>query len=141
MYTRLLVVVAFALSLGSCKTHLRVPAADPALPFSNAVQVGDTLWIAGHLGLDPATRQAPPDPAVEARLLLDAVGSTLAAAGRDMDDLVMVEVHCTDLALYELFNTAYRERFHGAFPARAFLGAATLLRGCRFEMLGVAVRR
>jgi hypothetical protein len=58
-----------------------------------------------------------------------------------MDDLVQVQVHCSDVGLYQVFNDAYRARFSGAFPARAFLGSGTLLRGCRFEMLGIAVLR
>ena len=57
-----------------------------------------------------------------------------------MDDLVQVQVFCSDVGLYDTFNAAYRARFSGEFPARAFIGSGTLLRGCRFEMLGIAVR-
>jgi 2-iminobutanoate/2-iminopropanoate deaminase len=135
-------VLSFTLVAGCQHAERRHhPGADPALPFSNAVEVGDTVWIGGHLGLDARTRQAPADPADEVQLLLDAFEATLQRAGLGMDDLVSVTVHCTDLGLYDLFNTAYRERFRGPFPARAFLGAGPLLRGCRFEILGVAARR
>ncbi len=115
-------------------------ATDPNLPFSSGVLVGDTFYVAGHLGLDKETSQAPADPTVEAGLLMDAFSATLAKAGMSMDDLVQVQVYCTDLALYKTFNTIYRGRFHGEFPSRAFVGCATLLRGCRFEMLGIARR-
>jgi 2-iminobutanoate/2-iminopropanoate deaminase len=135
--------LAAAAALALCGCHpLRehYPPPDPTLPFSNAVRVGNTLFLAGHLGLDPATGRAPADAAVEAGLLLDAFGATLARAGFGFDDLVSVEVHCSDVGLYDTFNAAYRQRFGGAYPARAFLGSGPLLRGCRFEMLGTARR-
>jgi 2-iminobutanoate/2-iminopropanoate deaminase len=58
-----------------------------------------------------------------------------------MDDLVLVQVHSTDLSLYGKFNATYRTNFSKDFPARAFLGASQLLRGGHFEMLGIAVKR
>jgi len=128
--------------LASCQSPiLRFGPDDPTLPFSNAVQVRDTLYVAGHLGLDPATGRAPDDPATEARLLLDGFAATLRRAGMSMQDLVMVQLFCTDVELYDQFNAIYRQRFGDGFPARAFLGSGRLLRGCRFEMLGTAVRR
>ena len=57
-----------------------------------------------------------------------------------MDDLVSVQVFCSDVALYDDFNAVYRTYFTGDPPARAFLGAGTLLRGARFEVMGIAVR-
>ena len=67
---------------------------------------------------------------------------TLARAGMTMDDLVSVQVFCSDVSLYHTFNAEYARRFVAAeFPARAFLGSGPLLRGCRFEVSGVAVRR
>jgi 2-iminobutanoate/2-iminopropanoate deaminase len=118
-------------------------AVDPhakALPFSDAVLVGDTLYIAGHLGLDPKTGQAPTDTTLEAKLVLDAVQATLRSAGLGMDDLVSVTVYCTDLSLYDSFNSSYAGYFHGKYPARALVGVAKLLRGGHFEVQGVAVK-
>lgn len=144
MRPRLLVLAVFAsvLLLSACEVgRQHCPADDPSLPFSNATRVGDTVYVAGHLGLDPDTGMAPEDPAEEARLLMGAFERTLARVDMDMDDLVQVQVHCSDVTLYDTFNAAYRERFRGPFPARAFLGSGPLLRGCRFEMLGIARRR
>ncbi len=115
-------------------------AARAALPFSDAVFVGDTLYVSGHLGLDPKTGKAAEDPDTEIRLAMDAVQSTLKASGLTMDDVVAVTVYCTDLALYDKFNSIYRTYFHGAFPTRAFVGVATLLRGGHFEIQAVAVK-
>ncbi|MEM7205727.1 MAG: RidA family protein [Planctomycetota bacterium] len=109
-------------------------------PFSPAVLVRDTLYVAGHLGIDAATGAPPADPAAEANLLLDGFAATLARADLTMDDLVQVQVFCTDVALYDVWNRVYRTRFQGPFPARAFVGSGPLVRGARFEMLGIAVR-
>lgn len=131
-----------ALLLVACHApRVHLPAPEPALPFSSAVRHGDTLWVAGHLGLDPAMRLPPADPAEEARLMLDAFAATLQRGGLGMDDLVQVQVFCSDVSLYDTFNEVYRQRFSGPFPARAFVGSGPLLRGARFEILGVAAYR
>jgi 2-iminobutanoate/2-iminopropanoate deaminase len=118
----------------------KVPPGSPPLPFSDAVLSGDTLYVAGHLGIDPHTASTPSDPALEARLVMDAVKHTVESAGLTMDDLVSVTVYCTDLQLYDTFNTVYRTYFHGHYPARAFIGSDKLLRGAHFEVQGVATR-
>jgi len=58
-----------------------------------------------------------------------------------MDDLVSVQVFGTDFTLYQKFNDVYRTYFHDQFPARAFIGAASLIRGAHFELTGIAVKR
>lgn len=112
-----------------------------ALPFSDGVLVGNTLYIAGHIGLDPKSGNAPADAEQEARLVMDGVKQTVESAGLTMDDVVSVQVFCTDLKFYETFNNVYKTYFHGDYPARAFVGAASLLRGGRYEVLGVAVKK
>lgn len=111
------------------------------LPFSNGVMVGDTLYIAGHLGLEPQSGKPPANADEEAKLVMDAVKKTVEDAGMTMADIVMIQVHCPDLSLYSTFNKVYRTYFQDTFPARAFLGSGKLLRDARFEVLGVAVRR
>ena len=111
------------------------------LPFSEGVVVGDTLYIAGHIGLDPKTDKAPADAEQEARLVMQAIQRTVESAGFKMDDVVSMEVFCTDLRLYDTFNAVYRTFFHDNYPARAFIGAHELLRNGHFEVLGVAVKK
>jgi enamine deaminase RidA (YjgF/YER057c/UK114 family) len=65
---------------------------------------------------------------------------TLEKAGLKTDDLVSVTVYCTDLDLFDKFNTIYRTYFHGQFPARAFIGVNKLLAGAHFEVAGTAVK-
>ena len=119
----------------------RYGALGAQLPFSDGVLVGDTFYVAGHLGLDPKTGKPPADPQQEVRLLLDAIKATLGQAGMTMDDLATVTVYCTDLSLYDKFNAVYRTYFSKDFPARAFIGSGPLLLGGHFEMQGVAVKR
>lgn len=112
----------------------------PKFPFSDAVREGNTLYVAGHLGLDPKTGNAAATADAEARLLMDAVSHTLERAGFTMDDLVSVTVYCTDLSLYDTFNGIYGGYFHGHHPARAFIGVDKLIRGAHFELQGIAVK-
>jgi 2-iminobutanoate/2-iminopropanoate deaminase len=114
------------------------PTSSP--PFSNGLSVGATFYVAGHIGIDPATGHPAADPDVEARQVLDAVKSTLEKGGLHMDDLVSVTIYCTDLAMYDKFNAVYRSYFHGHFPTRAFIGVSQLLRGAHFEIAGIAVK-
>lgn len=114
--------------------------AELGLPFSEAVLVGNTLYISGSGGFDTETMSVPEDPKEEARLLMETLKSILERAGMTMDDLVSVTVYCPDLSLYGDFNEVYRSYFEGDFPARAFVGSAPLLFGMRFEMQGIAVR-
>lgn len=139
----LLTVGVICLAADGDRKHINLPrpAGFANLPFSDGVLVGNTLYVAGHLGLDAKTGQPPASAEEEAKLTLDDVQRTLEAAGMSMDDLVSVQVHCSDLSLYEAFNGVYKGYFHGEFPARAFLGSGKLLRGARFEVLGIAVKR
>ena len=121
--------------------HIVLPNRKDTLPYSDAMLVGNTLYLAGKIGIDPQTGKPPEDVEKEIRLLLDGMKTTLAAANMTMDDLVSVQVFCPDLSLYEKFNEIYRTYFTKNFPARAFIGSGPLLRGGRFEMQGVAVRR
>ena len=121
--------------------HIVLPGRTDKLPFSDGVLVGDTLYLAGKIGIDPQTGKPPEEVEKEIRLLLDGMKTTLAAANMTMDELVSVQIYCPDLSLYEKFNEIYRTYFSKNFPARAFIGSGPLLRGGRFEAQGIAVRR
>ena len=116
-------------------------AGEKALPFSDGVLAGNTLYIAGHIGLDPKTGQAPADAEQEARLVMEGVKATVEQAGFTMDDIVSVQVFCSDLKYYETFNNVYKTYFHEHYPARAFVGAGSLLRNGKYEVMGIAVKK
>jgi 2-iminobutanoate/2-iminopropanoate deaminase len=121
--------------------HFFKPQTSRPLPFSSAVQVNDTFYVSGHLGIDPKTGKPPADVDEEITLLLDNFRRTVERCGMTMDDLVMVQVFCSDVSLFDRFNAKYVTYFTGELPARAFLGSGPLLFGARFEILGTAVKR
>ena len=123
----------------SGKRIINLPGRTTQAPFSDAVMVGDTLYVAGRLGLDPETSRPPGRVEHEVRLILDGITAVLAEADMTMDDLVSIQVFCSDVSLYGRFNTIYTTYFTEAPPARAFIGSGPLLRGGRFEVMGIAV--
>jgi reactive intermediate/imine deaminase len=138
-------VVVASLSLGvkaaPARKHINLPGRADGLPFSDAVLVGDTLYLAGRIGLKPGTQQVPDTAEEEARLVLDQLKAVLAAADMTMDDLVSVQVFCSDVKLFDTWNKIYPKYFTKELPARAFIGSGPLLFGARFEVQGVAARR
>jgi 2-iminobutanoate/2-iminopropanoate deaminase len=120
---------------------INLPGRRPDLPFSDATLAGDTLYLAGRIGLDPATGVAPPEVDRELDFLFSGFDAVLRQATFTWDDLVWVQIFSTDLTLWEHFNAKYVKYFRGEFPARAYLGSAPLLLNARFEMMGIAVRR
>ena len=120
---------------------INLPDRSPQAAFSNAILVGDTLYISGNIGFDPKTGKPPEKIEDEIKNLLDSYKTLLTQAGFTMDDLVYVQISCTDLAYYDKFNAMYRTYFTKDLPARQFVGVATLLRGGHFEMQAIAVRR
>jgi 2-iminobutanoate/2-iminopropanoate deaminase len=111
-------------------------------PFSDGILAGNTLYLAGRIGLDPKTGKPPAEIEDEIKLMLDSLKGTLTQAGMTMDDLVYVQIACTDLSLFEKFNPIYMSYFKTKdYPAREFIGAGSLLRGGHFELQAIAVRR
>ena len=122
------------------RRYINLPNRPPGLPFSDGVLVGDTLYISGRIGLDPATGEAPASVEAELGLLFEGFQAVLREAGMNTDDLVWVQVYSPDVSLWQQFNAAYVKLFSREFPARAFLGSGPLLMNGRFEMLGIAVK-
>jgi 2-iminobutanoate/2-iminopropanoate deaminase len=111
-------------------------------PFSDGILAGNTLYLAGRIGLDPKTGKPPAEMDEEIKLMLDSLKGTLTQAGMSMDDLVYVQIACTDLSLFDKFNGIYKSYFTTKdMPAREFIGAAALLRGGHFELQAIAVRK
>jgi 2-iminobutanoate/2-iminopropanoate deaminase len=119
---------------------INLPDRSPEAAYSNAILAGDTLYISGTIGLDPKTRKPPEKIEDEIKNLLESYKTLLTQAGFTMDDLVQVQISCTDLTYYDTFNTIYKSYFAKDLPAREFIGVASLLRGGHFEMQAIAVR-
>lgn len=141
----LIVAAAHGVMTGSAAPQKRrvinLPNRSVQAPFSDGILVGDTLYLAGRLGLDPKTNRPPEDIEQEARLVLDGIQSVLKEAGMTMDDLATVTVYCPDVSLFNKFNGVYRTYFKKEFPARAFIGSGPLLFGAHFEVQAIAVKQ
>lgn len=134
------VVLGLCVAAGATDRKYFAASADAkGLPFSGAVQANNTLYVSGQIGSKPG--QSPPTAEQEARSLMETLKHTVESAGYSMDDLVSVQIFCTDMKLYDAFNGVYKTYFHDNFPARSFLGVNELVRGARFEVTGIAVKR
>ena len=123
------------------RQYINLPDRPATLPFSDAVLAGDTLYLAGRIGIDPNTGFVPEKVDDELKLLFGEFKAVLEQAGMTFDDLVSVQIFSPDLSLWERFNQEYIKHFSKhRMPARAFIGSGPLLRGGRFEMMGFAVK-
>jgi len=113
----------------------------PSPAYSAAVEANGTLYISGTTdGTDPATGQKPADAKIGAKVVMDNIKRTVETAGYTMDDVVWLQIFASDLKDYADFNGVYRTYFKGPLPARAFIGAGSLLGGAHFEVMGMAVK-
>jgi 2-iminobutanoate/2-iminopropanoate deaminase len=119
---------------------INLPTRSAQAAFSNAILVGDTLYISGNIGFDPKTGKPPEKIEDEVINLLGSYKTLLGQAGFTMDDLVYVQISCTDLSYYDKFNTIYKTYFTKDLPAREFIGVASILGGGHFEMQAIAVK-
>jgi 2-iminobutanoate/2-iminopropanoate deaminase len=125
----------------SARKAFNAPEKVVQAPYSDGILAGNTLYLSGRIGLDPKTGKPPAEIDDEIKLMLDSMKGTLTQAGMTMDDIVYVQVFCTDLSLFDKFNPIYKSYFSKDYPARAFIGAGSLLRGGHFELQAIAVRR
>ncbi|MDF1521398.1 MAG: RidA family protein [Trueperaceae bacterium] len=98
------------------------------LPLSPLTRIGDTLYTAGQVGVDPATRATPDGVRAQTRQVLLNLRSVLALAGADLSHVVKTTVFLTDMADFAEFNEEYRAFFPVDPPARSTVGVAALAR-------------
>jgi 2-iminobutanoate/2-iminopropanoate deaminase len=113
------------------------PAATAAkVPFSQAVRVGDVLYLSGSLGNVPGTRQLVPGGIeAEARQTMENIGTVLKANGLSFDDVFKCTVMLADMSKWEAFNKVYVTYFKpDRLPARSAFGANGLALGAQVEL-------
>jgi len=111
------------------------------LPFSEAVRVGDTLYLSGQVGTRPGTDDLVPGGLeAEARQTLSNIRATLEVHGYSMDDLVKCTVMLADISEWADFNEVYKSFFESHYPARSAFGANGLALGARVEIECIAAR-
>jgi reactive intermediate/imine deaminase len=103
--------------------------------YSQAAQVGNTVWVSGQIALDPATKELIGGGIeAEAHQVFKNVKAIVAAAGASLDDVVKATVFLTDLGNFALVNKVMAEYFREPYPARAALGVSALPRGAQIEV-------
>ena len=136
--------VLLLLTVG-CSTNRQIllteRAPKPAGPFSQAVRVGGTLYVAGQLGIDPATGALVPGGiSAETAKALANIKAIVEAAGFSMTDVVSSTVYLTDMADFTAMNQVYALFFPAAPPARATVAVVGLARGAHIEISVIAAR-
>jgi 2-iminobutanoate/2-iminopropanoate deaminase len=109
------------------------------LPFSEAVQLGDVLYVSGQIGNLPGTLTLAPGGIVpESRRALENVRGILERHGASLESVVKCTIFLADIADWKAFNEVYREFFRTNLPARSALGASGLALGARVELECIA---
>ena len=110
-------------------------------PYSQAITVGDTVYISGQLPIDPATGRFPSDDVRDqTRMSLENIRAILAAAGLTMANVVKTTVLLDDIGDFGAMNEVYGAYFAEPYPARAAFEVAKLPKGAKVEIEVIAVR-
>ena len=111
------------------------------LPLSEAVRVGDTLYLSGQVGIVPGTMNlAPGGMEGETRQTMENIKTTLEAHGYSMNDLVKCLVMLADVSQWATFNEIYKTYFDEPYPARSAFGANGIAIGAQVEVECIAAK-
>ena len=116
-------------------------ATAPTSYYTQAVKVGNTVYLAGLCGDDPKTGNimGNGDMTVEAKYAMENLRYTIEAAGGTLEDIVKVNVFVTDLSKFPAFNSVYKSYFPGKPPARIAMEVKGLADGASLELDAIAV--
>jgi reactive intermediate/imine deaminase len=117
------------------KTTVHTASAPKAIgTYSQAVRCGSTVYLAGQIGLDPATMEIVPGIEPQIRRVFDNLRAVAQAAGGSLGDVVKLTVYLTDLGHFARLNEIMATYFSEPYPARAAVGVASLPRGALVEV-------
>ena len=109
-------------------------------PYSQAIRAqGETIYLSGQIGLDPASGELRSGLEAQARQVIDNLSAVAIAAGGSLDDIVKMTLLLTDMADFGAVNDLLAKAFHAPFPARATYQVAGLPKGAKVEIEGVMV--
>lgn len=132
--------ISHAVSAGKPEVEFYPVREDMQLPFSEAVRVGHTLYLAGQLGYDAeAGKLVEGGIAGETRKTMENIKAVLEKHGASMSDVVKCTVFLADIAEWGAMNEVYIEFFPTNPPARSALGVGGLALGARTEIECIAV--
>ena len=115
-------------------------ASAQSAPFSPVIEAGDVIYLAGHLGRDPETRELPEGIAAQTTQTLKNIGATLATVNATHADIVRCQVFLADIGDFDAMNAAYRVFFPSNPPARTTVAVKELVLDARIEIECTAVR-
>lgn len=122
------------------KKFIQTPDAPAAIgTYSQAIKVGETIYLSGQIGLDPSTMQMAEGIDAQIHRVFQNLRAVSSAADSSFDDLVKLNVYLTDLGHFSKVNEIMASYFRQPYPARAAVGVAALPRGALIEMDGVLV--
>jgi reactive intermediate/imine deaminase len=107
--------------------------------YSQAVKVGDTVYMSGQIGLDPATMQMVEGIDAQIVRVFENLKAVAEAAGASLDATVKLNIYLTDLANFAKVNETMARYFQQPYPARAAVGVKELPRGALVEADAVLV--
>lgn len=107
--------------------------------YSQAVKAGNTVYLSGQIGLDPASMTLVDGIEAQIHRVFANLYAVADAAGGSLNDVVKLNVFLTDLAHFAKVNEIMAQYFHQPYPARAAVGVASLPRGALVEADGVMV--
>ena len=107
--------------------------------YSQAVRCGGTVYLAGQIGLDPATMELVAGIGPQIRRVFENLNAVAVASGGSLNDIVKLTVYLTDLNHFARVNEIMATYFTAPYPARAALGVASLPRGALIEMDAIMV--
>jgi reactive intermediate/imine deaminase len=107
--------------------------------YSQAVKVGNTVYLSGQIGLDPSSMLLVDGIEQQVHRVFSNLKAVIEAAGGSMSEIVKLNIFLTDLANFALVNSVMAEYFSEPYPARAAVGVASLPRGALIEADGVMV--
>lgn len=117
------------------KTAIQTPDAPAAIgAYSQAVRAGDTVYLSGQIGLDPATQQLARGIDAQIHRVFANLTAVAKAAGLGLGHAVRMTVYLTDLAHFARVNEVMAQYVPQPFPARAAVGVASLPRGALVEI-------
>ena len=108
-------------------------------PYSQAVRVGDTVYLSGQIPLDPQTMElVEGDIDARARRVFDNLAAVMQEAGGSLSDIVKLTIYLVDLEQFGQVNEVMAEYFDAPFPSRATIAVAALPKGAPIEVEAVA---
>ena len=108
-------------------------------PYSQAVRVGDTVYLSGQIPLDPQTMElVEGDIGARARRVFDNLTAVMQEAGGSLSDIVKLTIYLVDLEQFGQVNEVMAEYFDAPFPSRATVAVAALPKGAPIEVEAVA---